>query len=444
MTTGDPLVVRAAMKPLPTLTKPLRSVDIATKEPAAGAARAHRLLHGARPRAWWARRWSRWCWRAAYREKLGGDHIDDAKAALRAYEERIGWSRSVATGGAIVLVGFMGAGKSTGARSLAAELGAQALDSDRELEQRIGEPIESFFDREGEAAFRAREEEVVCELLGARRRAGDRARRRRGPVGAGARGARPPHGRAPRDRPRGRLAARVRARAGRWRATRAASRRSGATGARSTSRWPTRDRAAGRPRRAAPRAAVRARAGRGAARDAAGLGRGGVGRLPGLPRARADRGRASSRRWRGRRFVVTDENVARLQRVEGDERIVVDGRRGAQDDPRRRARAALARAGRRGARRPGRGGRRRRGGRPGRLLRGRLPARDAPRAGADDAGGAGRLGLRRQDRRRPARGQELRRRLPPALGGAVRPGRARHAARRGGRRPATRRSSRRR
>ena len=65
----------------------------------------------------------------------------------------------------LVLVGFMGAGKSTGARSLAAELGGQALDSDRELEQRIGEPIESFFDREGEAAFRAREEEVVCELL---------------------------------------------------------------------------------------------------------------------------------------------------------------------------------------------------------------------------------------------------------------------------------------
>ena len=59
----------------------------------------------------------------------------------------------------------MGAGKSTGARSLAAELGGQALDSDRELEHRIGEPIESYFDRLGEAAFREREEEVVCELL---------------------------------------------------------------------------------------------------------------------------------------------------------------------------------------------------------------------------------------------------------------------------------------
>ncbi|MGH2715828.1 MAG: shikimate kinase, partial [Thermoleophilaceae bacterium] len=67
--------------------------------------------------------------------------------------------------GAIVLVGFMGAGKSTGARALAAELGVEAVDSDRELERRLGEPIESFFDREGEAAFRAREEELVRELL---------------------------------------------------------------------------------------------------------------------------------------------------------------------------------------------------------------------------------------------------------------------------------------
>jgi 3-dehydroquinate synthetase/shikimate kinase len=67
--------------------------------------------------------------------------------------------------GAIVLVGFMGAGKSTGARTLAAELAAEPLDTDRELERRLGEPIESFFDREGEGAFREREEQLVCELL---------------------------------------------------------------------------------------------------------------------------------------------------------------------------------------------------------------------------------------------------------------------------------------
>jgi shikimate kinase/3-dehydroquinate synthase len=74
---------------------------------------------------------------------------------------------AVTTGaaGALVLVGFMGAGKTSTARALAAQLDTQPLDADHEIERRLGEPIESFFDREGEAAFRAREEEVVLELL---------------------------------------------------------------------------------------------------------------------------------------------------------------------------------------------------------------------------------------------------------------------------------------
>jgi 3-dehydroquinate synthetase/shikimate kinase len=66
---------------------------------------------------------------------------------------------------ALVLVGFMGAGKSGAARTIAAELGVPALDSDREIERELGEPLEAFFDREGEPAFRAREEEVVLRLL---------------------------------------------------------------------------------------------------------------------------------------------------------------------------------------------------------------------------------------------------------------------------------------
>jgi shikimate kinase/3-dehydroquinate synthase len=66
---------------------------------------------------------------------------------------------------AFVFVGFMGAGKSTAARIAAAELGVEPLDSDREVERTLGESIESYFDREGEASFRAREEEVVLGLL---------------------------------------------------------------------------------------------------------------------------------------------------------------------------------------------------------------------------------------------------------------------------------------
>jgi shikimate kinase/3-dehydroquinate synthase len=76
------------------------------------------------------------------------------------------WGSGRERGGALVFVGFMGSGKSSSARAVAAELGVTPLDSDRELEATLGEPIESFFDREGEAAFRAREEEVVLGLLG--------------------------------------------------------------------------------------------------------------------------------------------------------------------------------------------------------------------------------------------------------------------------------------
>jgi chorismate synthase len=93
MTTGEPLIVRGAMKPLPTLTKPLRSVDTATHEPAqalrertdsctvpaagvVGEAMVALVLAD------------------AYRQKFGGDHIDDVLQAVRAYEERIGWRSS--------------------------------------------------------------------------------------------------------------------------------------------------------------------------------------------------------------------------------------------------------------------------------------------------------------------------------------------------------------
>jgi chorismate synthase len=92
MTTGDPLVVRAAMKPLPTLTKPLRSVDLATKEPA--PALRERTDSCTVPAAGViGEAMVALVLAAAYRDKLGGDHIDDVKAALSAYEERIGWAR---------------------------------------------------------------------------------------------------------------------------------------------------------------------------------------------------------------------------------------------------------------------------------------------------------------------------------------------------------------
>jgi 3-dehydroquinate synthase len=72
---------------------------------------------------------------------------------------------AVAPGRSLVFIGFMGAGKSEAARLAGEALGQAPVDTDAELERRLGGPIADFFTREGEAAFRAREEEAVLELL---------------------------------------------------------------------------------------------------------------------------------------------------------------------------------------------------------------------------------------------------------------------------------------
>jgi shikimate kinase len=61
-------------------------------------------------------------------------------------------------------VGLPGGGKSTVGRQLARKLGARFLDSDSVLEERLGMPIRQFFELQGEAAFRDREEAVIDEL----------------------------------------------------------------------------------------------------------------------------------------------------------------------------------------------------------------------------------------------------------------------------------------
>jgi chorismate synthase len=88
---GEEIVVRAAMKPLPTLMRPLRSADLETGEPAealversdVAAVEALSVVAEASVAFELAR---------AAREKFGGDAIGDFVAAHRAYLERIPWS----------------------------------------------------------------------------------------------------------------------------------------------------------------------------------------------------------------------------------------------------------------------------------------------------------------------------------------------------------------
>jgi chorismate synthase len=88
---GEDIVVRAAMKPLPTLMRPLRSVDLESREPAqalverSDVSAVEALAVVAEACVAFELAW-------AARDKFGGDSIGDFVAAHRAYLERIDWT----------------------------------------------------------------------------------------------------------------------------------------------------------------------------------------------------------------------------------------------------------------------------------------------------------------------------------------------------------------
>jgi chorismate synthase len=92
MTSGEPVVARVAMKPLPTLTKPLRSVDIESKRPAEALRERTDSCTvpaaGVVGEAMVALELARAC-----RDKFGGDGMRDVLEAVSAYRERIEWRR---------------------------------------------------------------------------------------------------------------------------------------------------------------------------------------------------------------------------------------------------------------------------------------------------------------------------------------------------------------
>ena len=89
---GEEIVVRAAMKPLPTLMKPLRSVDLATGEQAKALVERSDVA-AVEALAVVAEAAVAWELAVAAKEKFGGDAIGDFVAAHRAYCERIQWPR---------------------------------------------------------------------------------------------------------------------------------------------------------------------------------------------------------------------------------------------------------------------------------------------------------------------------------------------------------------
>nr|EMP10365.2 shikimate kinase [Gordonia sp. NB41Y] len=70
---------------------------------------------------------------------------------------------------AVVLIGFMGAGKSTVGRVLAGLIGVDFIDTDTEIERREGRTIPEIFTAEGAARFREIERDVVTDVLATHR-----------------------------------------------------------------------------------------------------------------------------------------------------------------------------------------------------------------------------------------------------------------------------------
>lgn len=90
---GEELVVRAAMKPLPTLMRPLDSVDLATGEPARALVERSDVA-AVEALAVVAEAAVAWELARAARDKFGGDALADMVAAHRAYLERTQWPRT--------------------------------------------------------------------------------------------------------------------------------------------------------------------------------------------------------------------------------------------------------------------------------------------------------------------------------------------------------------
>ena len=86
---------------------------------------------------------------------MSGNTLKDCIATINA---RLG-ARS------IVLIGLMGAGKTTVGRRLAQRLELPFVDADHEIEQAAGKSIEDIFAEDGEDFFRRGEERVIARLL---------------------------------------------------------------------------------------------------------------------------------------------------------------------------------------------------------------------------------------------------------------------------------------
>ena len=163
---GEEIVVRAAMKPLPTLMKPLGSVDLATGE--AGEALVERSDVAA-VEALAVVAEAAVAWELAVAAQ--GEVRRRRDRRLRRRVARVRRAHRMALNALdrhVALIGFMGAGKTTLGREVAGRLDRRAVDLDRRSRSGSQIPLGAFFEERGETEFRV-EEAVLVRDAAARR-----------------------------------------------------------------------------------------------------------------------------------------------------------------------------------------------------------------------------------------------------------------------------------
>ncbi len=172
ITTGEPLVLRVAMKPISTLMRPLGTVDVRTGEPAAASVERSDVT-AAPAMGVIAEAMTAFVLAQALLEKCGGDSLGELRRNLDGYlahaATRVpaGPPSSIAPRPAtphVALVGLPGAGKTTVGQLAATLLDVPFVDFDAELVARTGRSVAEQFARDGEAAFRAAEVALSREL----------------------------------------------------------------------------------------------------------------------------------------------------------------------------------------------------------------------------------------------------------------------------------------
>jgi chorismate synthase len=163
ITNGEPVVVRAAMKPIATVSNALPSVDLVTGDEAKAhiersdtcAVPAAAVIGEAMVALTLA---------DAMLETFGTDTLVDLR-----HQVSRAWKRSRRLEGHVYLCGLSGAGKSTVGPALAAALGRSFVDLDAAIVASSGRRIVELFRAEGEEAFRRRESAALRDAAGERR-----------------------------------------------------------------------------------------------------------------------------------------------------------------------------------------------------------------------------------------------------------------------------------